>query len=75
LWRAISRIVFTDSCCALSMNEQVLTTITSASSAQGVISAPASASMPIMTSESTRFLGQPSDTNPTFCGRVLGASP
>ena len=30
---AISRIVFTDSCCALPINEQVLTTITSASSA------------------------------------------
>ena len=32
---AISRIVLTDSCWALSMNEQVLTTITSASSALG----------------------------------------
>ncbi len=43
LCRAISRMVLTDSCCAVSMNEQVLTTMTSASSARGVISAPARA--------------------------------
>ncbi len=35
----------------------------------GVSSAPLWWSMPIMTSESTRFLGQPSETKPTF-GRV-----
>ena len=33
-------MVLTDSCCAVSMNEQVLTTITSASSARRVNSAP-----------------------------------
>ena len=73
---AISRIVFTDSCCALSMNEQVFTTITSASSARGESSAPARASRPIITSLSTRFLGQPRLTKPTFCGRgaVCGLS-
>src|SRR5580704_3526647 len=51
------------------MNEQVLTTMTSASSARRVSSAPARASRPIMTSLSTRFLGQPRLTKPTFCGR------
>ena len=70
LWRAISRMVSTDSCCALPINEQVLTTITSASSAAGVSSAPPCASMPIITSLSTRFLGQPRLTNPTLVGRV-----
>ena len=69
LCAAISRIVFTDSCCALSMNEQVFTTITSASSARGESSAPARARRPIITSLSTRFLGQPRLTKPTFCGR------
>src|SRR2546425_11533277 len=59
-------MVFTDSCCALSMNEQVLTMIISASSARETSSAPAWVSMPIMTSLSTRFLGQPRLTNPTF---------
>src|SRR5579884_3269418 len=62
-------MVLTDSCWALSMNEQVFTTITSASSALRVNSAPARASMPIITSLSTRFFGQPRLTNPTFCGR------
>ena len=66
---AISRIVFTDSCCALSMNEQVLTTMISASSARGVSSAPARAISPIMTSLSTRFFGHPKLTKPTFWGR------
>src|ERR1700730_13916408 len=69
LCAAISRIVLTDSCCALSMNEQVLTTIMSASSARVVSSAPARASRPIMTSLSTRFLGHPRLTKPTFCRR------
>src|SRR5215469_10582034 len=71
LWRAISRMVLTDSCCALSMKEQVFTTMTSASSARGTNSAPFCASMPIMTSLSTRFLGQPRLTNPTL-GAVFG---
>ena len=35
LCSTISKIVFTDSCCALSMKEHVFTTITSASSARG----------------------------------------
>src|SRR5205085_4354306 len=65
---AICRMVSTDSCLAVSMNEQVFTTITSASSARGVICAPAEASMPIMTSLSTRFLGQPRLTKPTLVG-------
>src|SRR4029077_15207986 len=74
LSRAISRIVSTDSCCALSMNEQVLTTMTSASSADDTSSAPACASMPIMTSLSTRFLGHPRLTNPTLGAADLGGS-
>src|SRR3954464_7613047 len=74
LWRDISRIAFTDSCLAVSMNEQVFTTMTSASSARGVISAPPWASRPIMTSLSTRFFGQPKDTNPTLVGFALGAA-
>src|SRR6266481_1784843 len=61
-----------DSCCALPINEQVFTTMTSASSALGVSSAPAWASMPIITSLSTRFLGQPRLTKPTLAG---GAGP
>src|SRR5579864_1408515 len=56
------------------MNEQVLTTIMSASSARGINSAPACVSMPIMTSLSTRFLGQPRLTKPTF-GRETGKDP
>ncbi len=52
------------------MNEQVLTTITSASSARVESSAPARASRPIITSLSTRFFGHPRLTKPTFCGRV-----
>src|SRR5271169_2387489 len=66
----ISRMVLTDSCLAESMKLHVLMTMISASSARGVSSAPLWWSMPIMTSESTRFLGQPSETKPTF-GRVL----
>src|SRR6202012_3840265 len=65
LWRAISRMALTDSCLAESMKEQVLTTRISASSARGVRRAPARSSSPIMTSESTRFLGQPNETKPT----------
>src|SRR5262249_5978250 len=73
LCRAISRIVLTDSCCALSMKEQVLTTMTSASSAEATRSAPACESTPIITSLSTRFLGQPRLTNPTL-GETFGGS-
>src|ERR1700689_948997 len=65
LRRAISRMVSTDSCLAVSMKEQVLTTRISASSGFAVRRAPARSSRPIMTSESTRFLGQPSEMNPT----------
>src|SRR5438094_1404936 len=67
-------MAFTDSCWALSINEQVFTTMTSASSACGTSSAPAWDSMPIMTSLSTRFLGQPRLTNPTFTEADLGLS-
>ena len=59
-----------DSCCALPMNEHVFTTITSASAASGVSSAPACASMPIITSLSTRFFGQPRLTKPTLVETV-----
>src|SRR5690348_1613125 len=48
------------------MKEQVFTTMTSASSARDTSFAPAWSSMPIMTSLSTRFLGQPRLTNPTL---------
>ena len=46
----------------------------SASSARGVICAPPCDSSPIMTSLSTRFLGQPRLTKPTFLGVGRGAS-
>src|SRR5580698_9567089 len=62
----ISRIVLTDSCLAESMKLQVLMTMISASSASGVSSAPLWWSRPIITSESTRFLGQPRETKPTL---------
>ena len=61
-------MVSTDSCLAVSMNEQVFTTMMSASSARAVIWAPPCASSPIMTSLSTRFLGQPRLTKPIFLG-------
>src|SRR5579884_835073 len=65
-------MVFTDSCFAESINEHVFTTITSASSASEVICAPARSSRPIMTSLSTRFLGQPRLTKPILVlGEVL----
>src|SRR5260370_19740449 len=66
-------MVLTDSCLAVSMNEQVLTTITSASSAWGVICAPPVCNSPIITSLSTRFLGHPKLTKPTFRGAFLSA--
>src|SRR5215475_11536525 len=56
----------TDSCLAESMKAQVLTTSTSAFSGSRVSSWPASCASPSMTSESTRFLGQPSETRPIF---------
>src|SRR5208282_4005150 len=65
LWRAISRIVSIDSCLAVSMKEQVLTMRISASSGREVRRAPARSSRPIMTSESTRFFGQPKEINTT----------
>src|SRR5207302_3737773 len=69
---AISRMVSTDSCLAVSINEHVLTTMTSASSAREVICAPPRCSMPIITSLSTRFFGHPRLTNPTFRGLDSG---
>src|ERR1700677_2236032 len=67
-------MVLTDSCLAESMKLQVLMTMISASSARGVSSAPLWWRRPIMTSESTRFLGQPSETKPTLGLADTGAS-
>src|SRR4051812_49557368 len=58
-------MVSTDSCLAVSMKEQVLTTRISASSGREVRRAPPRSRRPIMTSESNRFLGQPNETKPT----------
>ena len=66
LCSAISRMVSIDSCLALSMNAQVLTTSTSASAASRVSWCPCCWASPSITSESTRFLGQPSETIPIF---------
>ena len=55
-----------DSCFALSINAQVLTTSTSASAALRVNSCPAFRASPSMTSESTRFFGHPRETIPIF---------
>src|SRR5262249_41889854 len=66
-------MVLTDSCFAVLMKEQVFTTITSASSALAVILAPPLWSSPIITSLSTRFLGHPRLTKPTFSGAFLSA--
>src|SRR4029077_17071936 len=63
---AISRMVSIDSCFAESMNAHVLTTSTSAAAASCVSSCPASCARPSITSESTRFFGQPSEIRPTF---------
>src|SRR5262245_9541662 len=63
---AISRMVSIDSFFAESMNAQVLTTRTSADAASCVNSWPACCARPSMTSESTRFLGQPSEIRPIF---------
>jgi hypothetical protein len=59
---AISRIASIDSCLARSMKAQVLTTSTSASRASAVNVCPACSVSPSITSESTRFLGQPSES-------------
>src|SRR5579863_4751940 len=58
-------MVSTDSCLAVSMKLHVLTTRISASSGREVRRAPPRSSNPIITSESTRFLGQPNETKPT----------
>ena len=47
------------------MKPQVVTIIASASAGSGVLSDHASASLPNISSLSTRFLEQPSDTMPT----------
>ena len=60
------------SCLAGSMNEQVLTTMTSASPGREVNSWPRAANCPIMTSVSTRFFGQPRLTKPTFKAWIQG---
>src|SRR5471030_2265393 len=65
-------MVSIDSCLAESMNAQVLTIRTSASPASCVSWCPPWAASPSMTSESTRFFGQPSEIIPTFtCNRIL----
>src|SRR3954447_24590683 len=58
-----------DSCLASPMKPQVLTTMTSASSGAPTTWWPAPAVWPSMTSVSTRFLGQPSETKWTFMAR------
>src|SRR5207247_5450685 len=50
------------------MKAQVLTTITSASRASAVSVWPACSESPSMTSESTRFFGQPREMRPSFIG-------
>ena len=67
---AISRIASIDSCFAESMKAQVLTTRTSAAAASLVSSWPASCASPSITSESTRFLGQPREIRPIFIIRT-----
>src|SRR5687767_1935786 len=57
-----------DSCLARSINAHVFTTSTSACDASAVISCPSFSAMPSITSESTRFLGHPKETNPIFIG-------
>src|ERR1035437_7479975 len=58
-------MVSTDSCLAVSIKLHVFTTRISASSGWAVSRAPARSSRPIITSESTRFLGQPREIKPT----------
>ncbi len=59
-----SRIVSTDSSLARSMKPQVFTRTTRASPS-GTMAWPARCRCPSMTSVSTRFFGQPSETTPT----------
>src|SRR6185437_16151192 len=59
------------SCLAGSIKLHVFTTITSASEGCGVSSWPCAVSWPIITSVSTRFLGQPRLTNPIFKMGIL----
>src|SRR5438270_6450607 len=63
---ACSIIASVDSAFAASMNAHVLTTIVSADEASGSSSQPACPSFAIITSLSTRFFAQPSDTNETL---------
>src|ERR1039457_5278642 len=65
-------MVSTDSFLAGSMKLQVLTTRTSASAGSGVNSWPLASSWPIMTSLSTRVLGQPRLTKPNFRSETAG---
>ncbi|KAG1376678.1 hypothetical protein G6F59_018241 [Rhizopus arrhizus] len=60
-----SPMASSDSALALSMNPQVLTTTTSASLYSGVTSYPSVRTWGRRRAESTRALGQPSDTKPT----------
>src|SRR5580693_7451133 len=69
LWPAISRIASIDSCFAESMKAHVLTTSTSAAAGSSVSSWPAPCARPSITSESTRFFGQPSEMRPIFMKR------
>jgi hypothetical protein len=55
-------MVSTDSSLASPMKPQVLTTMASAFSGASVMVKPARSVRPSMTSVSTRFLGQPSET-------------
>ena len=66
LCSASSRIVSTLSSRAASMNAQVLTTMTSARSGSSTSSPPAAVTWPSISSVSTWFLGQPSDTTWTL---------
>src|SRR5262249_34683518 len=63
--RAISRMVSTDSCLASPMKPQVFTTMTSARAGSVTISCPWPMVSASMTSVSTRFFGQPSETKYT----------
>src|SRR5262245_29476480 len=71
LCSAISRMASIDSCFALSMKAQVLTTSTSAAAGSRVSSCPDCWASPSITSESTRFLGQPREIMPIFIGDDL----
>src|SRR3954454_22110406 len=57
------------------MKAQGFTTITSVKFESAVISCPASRAYPSITSPSTRFFGQPSETKPTFMTFLSGVHP